>query len=98
LGDLTFGALPYLGVRYFNFSSNYGVEMDLGTLTKLNFWLNDTVSLEGSLINYFFTKLPFNYQANIKLATRLNPRWTLGLEGTIYDQNNGAVFSLIYGF
>jgi hypothetical protein len=72
--------------------------MDLGTLTKLNFWLNDTVSLEGSLINYFFTKLPFNYQANIKLATRLNPRWTLGLEGTIYDQNNGAVFSLIYGF
>lgn len=98
LGDITFGVIPYLGLRYFNFSSNNSVEMDLGTLTKLNYWLNDTVSIEGSLINHFFTKLPFNYKANIKLATRLNPRWTLGLEGIFYDKNNEAEFSLIYGF
>jgi len=98
LGNLTFGAIPYLGLRYFNFSSNNGVEMDLGALTKLNYWLNDTVSIEGSFINYFLTKLPFKYQANIKIATRLNPRWTLGLEGTIYDKSNEAELSLIYGF
>lgn len=98
LGGLTFGAIPYLGVRYFSFSSNDGVEVDLGTLTKLNYWLNDTISIEGSLMNYFFTKLPFKYQANIKLATRLNQRWTLGLEATVYDKNNEAEFSLIYGF
>ena len=98
LGDLTLGAMPYLGLRYFNFSSNNGIEADIGALTKLNYWLNDTVSIEGSLINYFFTKLPFKYQANIKLATRLNHRWTLGIESTIYDKNNKEEFSLIYGF
>ncbi len=96
--DLALGVIPYLGLRYFNFNFSNGFEADLGVLTKLNYWLSDSISLEGTLTNIFLSNMPLDHKISIKLASRLNKRFAIGLESTIYDQNDEVEFSLIYGF
>lgn len=98
LWGFTSGVIPHLGLRYFNCSYSSGFEADLGALAKLNYWLSDSVSLESNFTSIFLTKMPFTYRANIKLAARLNNRWTMGVESIFYELNNEAELSVIYGF
>jgi hypothetical protein len=95
--DLTLGIIPYFGVRYFNNSSKT-IELDLGITGKINYWINDYISTEASMIKYLNSKMPFNYLLELKFAIRINPRWTLGVQNIFYAKNSNMEFSMVYNF
>lgn len=96
--DLAIGTVPYLGLRYFDFSAKKGLEPDIGLLTRINYWINNSNSVELTSMNYFFSKMPFKYRLNFKLSVKLKSNWGLGLESIIFENNNETEFSLVYGF
>ena len=94
----TIGLMPYFGLRLFDLRDRLRGEVDLGVLLRLNFWLNNRISVEGSLYKYLATRMPVTYQIEFKLSAKLSPRWTLGLENTSSNGANVSEIALVYGF
>lgn len=95
---ISFGSLLFTGFRNLSIDNKNINELDLGVLTKVNYWVNEKLSLEVSLYNFFNTQLPYNHKSSFKMSYRFNNRFNLGAETTNVLNTNQTELSLIYNY
>jgi len=53
--------------------------------------------MELRWLKFYFSQMPFSYSGALKMVSILNPRWSIGLENSMYAGTNETEIGLIYG-